>query len=200
MDYKWTRSITYKAIPTILPFSSFGNNIFYFSILGEIKGKNDKNILFIAAHEISHFIFYDILKKKNIIIKSLPTDFKNYFKEALTAVLLNRKPLCNILNLRDYKGNREIHDLKIKKRDGTIIYFTEFINEYYQAIKIKKKKSFNIFLQEILNILLPFNKEFSKKRAIWNKFGNQLFKNKKAYKIYQYPIKIKEGKKFLLPS
>ena len=200
MDYQWPKNQpNYIAMPTILPFSPFGNNIFYFSILGQIYNKNNKNVLFIASHEISHFIFYNILKKiEQKTKKFVPDDLKNYLKEILAVVLLNRKPLCDILNLQNYKGNPEIRDLQIKKPDGIIVLLTKFINEYYEVIKVKNGKSFEFFLQEILNILLPINKEFSKKRTIWNRYGNQLSKNPKALYLYQKPIKIK-GVKIILP-
>jgi hypothetical protein len=61
MDYNWDKKKSYFAIPTILPFSPLKKDEFYFSILGEIYGKTEKNILSISIHEISHFIFYDLL-------------------------------------------------------------------------------------------------------------------------------------------
>lgn len=193
MDYQWPKSIIYYAIPTILPFSPFGTNKFYFSILGQIFNKNEKNILFIAAHETSHFIFYDLLKKIEREIKiSLPDDAKNYLKEALTAVLLNQKPLNKILKLDNYLGNPEIRDIKIKKPNGTIMSFVDFLTEYYQNNKIKKKKGFQIVLKEIIEIINSISNEFSKKRAIWNRYGNQLYKNSVALYRYQSPIKIKK--------
>ncbi len=191
MDYQWPKNHPdYTAMPTILPFSPFGNNVFYFSILEQIKRKGGRDILFIAIHEISHFILFNFLKK--LKRKKVPEDFKNYFKETLTAVLLNQKPLNKILKLKNYQGNPEIRDLQIKKSDGVIISFTEFINEYYQIIKIKNKKTFKTFLQEILNILLPINKDFSKKRAVWNRYGNQLYKKPHILLKYQKPIQIKK--------
>ncbi|MBI2628138.1 MAG: hypothetical protein HYW71_01725 [Candidatus Niyogibacteria bacterium] len=194
MDYKWSHPIIYKAVPTILPFSPFGDKIFYFSILGQIRNKDKKDALFIAIHEISHFIFYDILKEiEQEIKKSAPDDLKNYLKETLTAALLNRKPLSDILNLYNYKGNPEVRDLRIQKSNGVIVSFTKFINEYYQTIKVKNKKTFKVFLQEILNILLPISEEFSKKRAIWNRYGIQLYKKPFALNLYQKPIQIKKG-------
>ena len=91
MDYQYDNPVVYKAAPTILPFSPFGNNVFYFSILGEIKGKTNKNILSIGIHEISHFIFFEMLKKienkKKLI---LPNDIKNYLKEALAVESLKK--------------------------------------------------------------------------------------------------------------
>jgi len=194
MGYQYNKPVVYKAAPTILPFSPFGDNIFYFSILGEIKGETDKNILTIGIHEISHFIFLKQLKrienKKGII---LPDDVKNYLKEALAVVILNQKPLCSILELKNYKGNPEIQNLRIKKPNGSIKTFTDFLNERYDAIKIKEQKSFSIFLEEIINILLPIVPEFTKKRIIWNKYGKKVLKEPKLIKLYSEPIKIKKG-------
>lgn len=192
MDYQWTESLTYYAFPTILPFSPFSKNKFYFSILGQIYNKNSKNILFIAAHEISHLIFYDFLEKMNIAErkKGPNEDVKNYFKETLTAVLLNQKPLSDILKLKNYSGNPEIHGLKIQKSNGKIDSFFDFLQNYYQTNKIKKEKHFSVFLKEIIGLLELVAKEFSKKRSIWNRYGNQLSKNHKAFADYQKPIKI----------
>lgn len=191
MDYQYDKPVIYKAVPTILPFSPFGNNVFYFSILGEIKGKTGKNILAIGIHEISHFIFLKQLKmienKKGIIF---PEDVKNYLKEALAVVILNQKPLCNILNLKNYKGNPEIQNLRIEKPDGTIKTFTDFLDEYYDAIKIKKQESFSIFLEKIINILLPIASEFTEKRIIWNKYGKEIFNKSELLEKYSEPIKI----------
>ena len=190
MDYKWPKSMIYYAIPTILPFSPFKGNSFNFSILGQIRAKNDKNPLFISIHEISHFIFFDILEK--IAIK-IPEDTKNYFKEALTAVLLNQKPLSDILELKNYRGNQEIHDLQIKIGKD-IVSLTKFIEDYYHTIKIKKGKDFSTFLKGIMIILEPIFDEFSKKRKIWNKYGNQLSKNYEFLRQYRYPIEIEMPK------
>jgi len=146
MDYQYDKPIIYKAVPTILPFSPFGNDIFYFSILGEIKGKTGKNILTIGIHEISHFIFYDLIKViENRGDLILPDDLKNYLKEALAVVILNQKSLCNILELKNYKGNPEIQSLRIEKSDGNIKTFTDFLNKHYGAIKIKRQKPFSTF-------------------------------------------------------
>jgi hypothetical protein len=191
MGYQYDKSVVYKAAPTILPFSPFGDNIFYFSILGEIKGKTDKNILTIGIHEISHFILLNLLKmienKKGII---LPDDVKNYLKEVLAVVILNQEPLCSILELKNYKGNPEIQSLKIEKQDNSIKTFTDFLNEYYYIVKTKKQKSFCVFLEGIINILLPIAPEFAKKRVLWNEYGKKVLREPKLIKLYSEPIKI----------
>jgi len=206
MDYSWFQPIVYKAIPTILPFSPLGDNMFYFSILGQIKSilnhslpietkkQNTKDILYTAIHEISHFIFYDILRKIEEESKSPPIEnnLRNYLKEALAVVLLNHEPLCAILNQHNYTGNPELCDLQIKKQNGEILKFTDFLQEAYQNSRINKKETFQIFLQGILGILLPLSKEFSIKREIWNRFGKELSKNPEILKTYQYPIQLKK--------
>lgn len=193
MDYQWSRTVIYYAIPTILPFSPFGTNKFYFSILGQIYNKNKKNILFVAVHEASHFIFYDLLKKIEREIKiSLPEDAKHYLKEALAAVLLNQKSLGKILKLDNYLGNPEIRDIKIQKPDNAIMSFADFLTEYYQNHKIRKNKNFKVILREIIEIIYLVSDEFSKKRVIWNRYGNQLHKKPSAFHLYQKPIQIKK--------
>jgi len=108
----------------------------------------------------------------------------------LAVVILNQAPLCDILNLKNYKGNPEIQNLRIEKPDSSIKTFTDFLNKYYYAIKIKKQKSFRVFLEEIINILLPVTPEFAKKRIIWNKYGKKVLKEPNLIKLYSKPIKI----------
>lgn len=205
MDYNWTQTTVYKAIPTILPFSPLGDNVFYFSILGQIKDaisnapslqtktQNTKDILYTAIHEISHFIFYDILKNIEKETKSSPIDdnLRNYLKESLAVVILNNKPLCTILNLQEYFGNPEIRDLQIVRQNGEILKFTDFLQEAYQNSRTRDKETFQNFLQRILDILLPAREEFLNKRKIWNQFGRELSKNPEALRVYQQPIQLK---------
>lgn len=190
MDYHRDKPVTYLAIPTILPFSPFEKNKIYFSILGQIFDKGNKNILFVAIHEISHFIFYDVLEKiefKNN--RKITVDAKNYLKESLTAVLLNQRPLCDILNLQNYLGNPELGELTIQKLDGGIQKINDFLKDRYE-IKNKENKTFDIFLEEIIQSMESSQEEFSKKRTLWNKYGNQLHKNPEALSEYQKPIKV----------
>lgn len=190
MDYHRDEPVTYIATPTILPFSPFEKNKFYFSILGQIFGKGSKNILFIAIHEISHFIFYDILKEiefKNN--RKMSEDAKNYLKESLTTILLNQRPLCDILNLQNYLGNPELGELTIQKLDGKIQKINDFLKDCYE-IKKKENKTFYIFLEEIIQSIESSQEEFSKKRTLWNKYGNQLYQNPEALSEYKKPIKV----------
>lgn len=191
MDYKWPKQIIFYAIPTILPFSPFKNNTFYFSILGQILNKNQKDVLYIALHEISHFIFYHHLKKIELYHKiALNEDAKNYLKEALTAVVLNQKLLRHILKIKNYRGNPELHNLRVRESNEKVYNLGDYLSEKYQKNKTTEKHSFFVYLLEMVKTVKLIENEFSKKRTIWNKYGNQLSKNKSALLRYQKPIKI----------
>ncbi len=195
MNYEWSEQITYKAFPTVLPFSPFKDTSFNFSILARLRNQksNRKNFLFVAIHEISHFIFFEIMSeiKKENALSEIPRDTQHYFKEALTAVLLNQKPLHDILELVGYKGNPEIQGIRIKKKDGSILSFQDFISEQYECFMIKEKKVFKEFLLETTKILLPLQNELSEKWEMWKKYGYEIYKNEKLSQKYGEPIKIK---------
>ena len=195
MNYKWEdKSIKYFAVPTILPFSPFENNVFYFSILGEIKGMKNKNILMIAMHEISHFIFYDQLKKiEQQKGQQLPVDAKNYIKESLTAFLLNQKAINKILKFTElYKGNPEIWGIKIQKGNEKPVELFNFIEDLYKLICVKNKKSFQIFLNVLIDKAFIISKEFSKKKKIWNRYGKKIYDTPRFSNLYSKAIKIKK--------
>ena len=125
----WT-VVVYKATPTILPFSPFDDdNDFNFSILNILqKRENIASLLPKFIHEISHFVLFDILNqiKKEGEVAQVAKEIKNYFKEALTAVLLNKESLRRIFGIPRYKGNFEIYGLNIKKQNGEILSFSRF--------------------------------------------------------------------------
>lgn len=193
MEYQWPKPITYIAEPTILPFSPFGNNIFYFSILKQINEKKlNKDILYVAIHEISHFVFFDLLKKiENKNKFKLPKDAMNYLKESLTAALLNQKLFLTLFGLKEDIGNPEIRDLYIVTY-GKTKTIRNFIQELYiQRVK-KEKKSFEFFFGELIKIFISITPALSKKRLIWNHYGRTLFEKPKILVQYKKAIQIEK--------
>ncbi len=175
MDYAWSEEITYRAIPTILPFSPFNGNTFFFSILGDLLGKTqkDKNVLSIAIHEISHFVFFDQIKQlvKSKEIQNPPKETLDFIKEATTAFLLNENPLRTILNIQGYAGNPELKELYVEK-NGTKLLLTEYLRDYYHAAQNNANESFLTYTKDIFILFAPRNAEFAEKRALWNKRGS----------------------------
>jgi len=191
MDYHWQSGIDYIAMPTILPFSPFGKNTFNFSILDRITGSGKRDILSTAIHEISHFVFLNYLKKiekkENI---SISQDTRYYAKEVLTAALFNEEPIRGVLEIVEYKGNPDIRDIYITddlKVTTTLINYTR--KQYLE--NIKDGKEFKEFLINFIKTMHKISENLSKKRQIWNRFGNELYKNKAILLQYQMPIQFK---------
>lgn len=61
MDYEPVRDEIFSAVPTLLPFSPTKQPTFYFSIVSTLFNNAPNQILNISIHEISHFLFFDIL-------------------------------------------------------------------------------------------------------------------------------------------
>lgn len=185
MDYEWDNK-EYSAYLTILPFSPFEKDIFYYSILAEIKNKNidNKSLLSVGIHEISHMIFYEYLKKiENKHNFILNTDAKNYIKEAITTALLNHKKFQNIFEMERSKGNPEIQELYIKNSSSQI-NLSEFIETLWYTHPFKN------FIENLILSIHASEKEFQDKRLLWNKHGREIFKNEDLLKEYQIPINL----------
>ena len=165
--------------------------MFYFSILRQINEKKpNKGILYIAIHEISHFIFFDLLKKIEKENKfKLPKDAMNYLKESLTAALLNQKPFLAIFGLKEDIGNPEIRELYIESY-GETKTIRDFIQELYLQRVKKEKKSFKLFLEELIKIFISAAPILSEKRLIWNSYGRTLFEKSKILIRYRKAIKL----------
>ena len=190
MDASWSGKETFYAIPTILPFSPYRGNSFYYSILGKIRNnKNQKDVLSIAAHEISHFIFYDTMEeiKRNYPDIKLSKESEHYLKEALAPAVLNEKGINELLKLNDYRGNQELHHLQVKL-DKKILGFVEFISCYYHSEKIEKKRPFDEVLFGLVKILSNADNQLILRRNIWNKYGLNIEKSVKNFNKYKKPI------------
>jgi hypothetical protein len=191
MDYHWHNDISYIAMPTILPFSPFNKNTFYFSILGQVLKGDKKNVLLVAIHEISHFIFFEILKEIEDTEKILlAADTKYYLKEALTAALFNEELLRRELKINNYLGNPEIRDIYLMDQTGSVKILADYIRERYIESK-KNNRNFKEFLTKITLAFNEISEEFSKKRKIWNQWGKELFKNESILADYRQPIELK---------
>ena len=189
-DYQWSKDENYYAFPTILPFSPYKKNIFFFSILGAIYNEEQHNILFVSIHEISHFIVYKTLKK--LYNKSIPLKKAGFYflKEILAPVIMNQKPLCSLLQIKDYVGNPFLRYIFVINKSKKI-QITNFFQKIYEEAKYKKGMNFNQILKIMIQLILFIENEIIKKNEIWNRYGNNLVNNKIAFKKYCQPIKVK---------
>ena len=194
MDYRWEKGVVYTAIPTILPFSPFQGSIFFFSILSDLRNKKtkEKNVLSVAVHEISHFVFLDQVKKleSEDRIRKVSKETIDYIKESLAVILLNQEPLKSLLEIECYWGNPEIRNLRVKKGARTL-KISEFLNEYFQRIKIENKMAFKDFLNEVFESIYPADLMFQEKRKTWNQLGFAKHNEKiRLEELYSEPVEI----------
>ena len=185
MEYQWTENTSYKAYPTVLPFSPFDGDEFFFSILNSLFKNEPVDVLYVAIHEISHFIFFDqmaVIEKKNNV--KFNDDLVYYFKESLTTMILNQAPLKVLLGKKDILGNPNTRDIRIKT-GGEEINLAEFLKKEFEV-----KKKFIDFLEKTLLLLKRSEAEFSKKRDFWNKNGSKIFEFKEMLDKYRAPILI----------
>ena len=202
MDYKPKKNLTFRIIPTILPFSPFERNAFYFSILGAIQKKNQNDIVFVSIHEISHIILYEILEKeyKKPISKIVDKVLLYFFKEILAPVLINQKPLAKLLRPKNYLGNPFLHYIFVLENNKKI-QITKFFQKVYENERYKNKLKFNQILKIMLSLILSMEQELKEKNKIWNQYGNNIVNSKYAFKLYSKPIKIKRpGEKLYSPG
>ncbi len=196
MDYKWPKShLGYVIIPTILPFSPYEGNTFYFSILGMINNKRQNDVIFVSIHEISHMILLDILQKKyqKNINEIMKQDSWYFFKEIMAPVIMNQKQFKGIIDGNIYLGNNFLHHIFVI-HNYKKFQITDFFQKIYEKLKSEKRNSFIKILEKMVNIILLIEKALGKKRAIWNKFGNNIVNMKSKLKLYSSPIKIKKAK------
>lgn len=185
MEHEWKNELEYTVFLTILPFSPSQKNSFYFSILGKINNAPSFGILLVTTHEISHFLFFEklgMLEKKNNFI--LHKDTKHFFKEALTAAVLNTEPLRALIGIKGfYMGNPEIQDLYIgwNNKEMPISYF---IYSYFSITS----GTFDEKLEALVMHVHAHENEFSAKREIWNALGNSPTPYAEMLTKYKVPI------------
>jgi hypothetical protein len=179
MNYKWKNKTIYEATPTILPFSPYNNNKFYFSILPEIKGSNTKNILKISLHEISHFIFFEQLEDLNI---NIDKKAKYLLKESLTTAILNRDEFSKI-GIPKEEGNPEIRQVMIS-HNGNTYKLLDFVSKNIDEKDYKKALIF------LIKLFKKSEEDFSKKMDLWNKYGKNIINEPQQFKKYKSPVKV----------
>ena len=194
MDYQWPEDHPgYIVIPTILPNSPFEDNIFYYSILGEIysDSKNEQNIIFCSIHEISHFILFDILNKnKDVFPKSLDWLQIYYLKEILIAVLMMQEPLAKILQSDNYLGNPDLHQIYVyDKNEEKTIQICHYFKTIYETLR-QEDKNFIDILKIFIKLIDQLRDGLNEKFQIWNQHGFKILKDKKLLEKYRKPLSV----------
>lgn len=184
MDYAWENPFIYTGYLSLLPFSPFKEDHFLYSALSQIHNaiSQNKSVLVVAVHEISHVIFLNLLQKLRI---RLSKGTKHLFKEALTAAILQDTKLSTILTYEHVDVNPEIRELYIKKGD-CVLKATDYL--FGLLIEnVDLNKNFLEQMKELLGEFKKSDKSFGEKMDFWNKHGKSIFKDEGLLKQYQEP-------------
>jgi hypothetical protein len=174
MDYEVKENEEFIGIPSLLPFSPFQRPYFSFSISFTLY-KNVPNDVLVAIHEISHFLFFDILDDLKISLNDDNPEWKemlHIFKEALTGMLLTEPEIMLFLGGSAHRRNAEIEMLFVSDSSG-VMPFLKYLRDTFHGYK-NRGQPFQDFIQDILNKLMPHTWQFSEKRQIWKQHGHEI--------------------------
>jgi len=160
---------TFMCIPTFLPFSPIDDkgNTFFFSIASAIAGNPMKlyRAVNVGVHEISHFIFFEQMAVW--IKKNNRTSFNNatthYFKEGLTAAIMDQPEFRAFFGYERYLGNEELHELSISHKGQVTNIVSFFEREIFS-----KGCDYQQTLGSALDMFLAEQDKFAKKWDEWN--------------------------------
>jgi hypothetical protein len=168
MDYKFEQNHKgYIIVPVVLPFSPFKDNTFFYSINKLLKSTdlNSLDLLIVLAHEVSHFLLFDILKTRIANEEYSMSDNELYFlKEILVVVLMRDANLAIKLKTNKYEGNMLLRYLYIKEKNNVKL-IADYFNDFYVE-HVSKGYSFDIFLMEMIKKIKSISKELITKKEI----------------------------------
>jgi len=196
MDYDISDK-EYYAILTFLPFGPITDDTFFFSIFSFVFFNADgtpmkkSSIACSAVHEISHFVFFDELREwERIGNKSLSHPTEHYFKEALTAALMNQNKFKDYFNYksingsRDYPGNLELHNLYIEEDN---------IVDFFRGRLFNDGENFKEKLFSLMDIFYENQDKFDEKWKLWNEWLSSSKEDRSFIaKEYSLPISLRQ--------
>ncbi|MCL5784089.1 MAG: hypothetical protein M1142_01900 [Patescibacteria group bacterium] len=201
MDYRWTEeSPGYKVVPVLLPYGPFGDNVYFYSVLPAAYGDQQTDALFIAIHEISHMLLFEILKKQHPDMFTYTSNGQmhyplaiDYLKEILAPVLINQPPLQKLLNPssrpNNYLGNTELEQIYVTDENSQgKRQISQYFQQLYEKLRNQEHRTFPETLEEMIHLILPLEDEFAKRRQLWNEHGTGIIQDEKLLAEYAQPI------------
>lgn len=203
MDYEWPEDFPgYRVVPVLLPFSPFGKNVFYFSILRVAQGVDQKDLLDVAVHEISHMVFYEILAQSHPEFVNYQDSHTintpiDYLKEILAPVLINQPSLKQFLDLshypNGYMGNTDLEQIYVQVEGANEkVQISKYFQQLYEKMRHQEHRSFPEIMDEMIKLVQPMEDELVKRRSLWNEYQFKIFRDKTLLDQYSEPISIKE--------
>ncbi len=200
MDYVWQTTIEYTLVPTILPFSPFGHNTFFFSMTRRINGvenmgeNKNHDVLPLLAHEVSHMLLRDVLYKYHK--RDLETVYSwttmHMLQEILAPIIMNEPLLKEVLDIQNYSGNPYLELIMVSHNDfaeNIVSYFTRM----YHKERIEHGRSFIETILKMATIIETIEPSLASKLKLWNSSAHLLKKDATKREEFGVPIVIPKG-------
>ncbi len=196
MGYSWPDGDNgYTVIPTLLPFSPFQQPVFFFSLVRFLRANtqsvaSDYGLTAVLAHEVSHFIFFDMLNQMPEEIRTkCDKTIKHFAKEILAPIIMNDSRLNDILHLADYGGNPFLKHITVRRgtKEENIVAFFRAEYEHQHS----NDMPFATFISYLIETLFAIRSEIENRHTSWNTHGTALLSDTKLKSQYCEPIEIK---------
>lgn len=193
MEYVWPENHTgYTIIPTLLPFSPFQEPTFFFSLERFLRTNahsvaSGYGITAVLAHEVSHFVFFDLLNQMPEETQTACDPVIKYFaKEILAPIVMNDPRLSNILHLVDYSGNPLLKHISLQRGTDkeSIVAFFDAEYKHGQATGFP----FLSFVRHLIQTLSSVHSELQQRLTLWSTYGSALLKDSTLKARYCEPI------------
>lgn len=186
MNYEWKPdNNNYYLLPTIYPTCPFQGNTFFYSIINSLRGITEyPKVLAVSAHEISHFIFFNLLQERN---QPIGKELIYFVKELIAPILVNQDDFNGIFD-KAIVGNYNVLEIFFDD-NGKIIKAFDYFSELFTKNR-SEKKDFRFFLEKMILISKKIEPEIIEKSDFDKKYGIQIMKDPELLKIFRKPIKL----------
>ncbi|MGD0977054.1 MAG: hypothetical protein ABR875_02060 [Minisyncoccia bacterium] len=192
MNYSWSDPIAYNAYLSLLPFSPFKKDYFFYSVLAELNNKNpeNKSVLSTAIHEISHIIFLEYIEKMGWKIgQNVSKDVVYVLQESITSSMFKNPELLSLFNMpKSPRGNPEIVEIHISEGDNNMT-LVDFVDKNIIFNK-NNNNDMNQIINKLIKLFASIGDQISKKIEMWHKFGYKTLRDQELLKKFRQPIVI----------
>lgn len=192
MDFNWQPDTTYTANLSLLPFSPFENNEFFYSVINELLDRKSagRSVLLVAMHEVSHFIFFRYLGQATKRFGwTLGQDAIYFLKEALTTAMLNSSEFRELFGTEPHQGNPELQNIFINQSPEPLLLVL------WMEARLKEMQdtgdSFSELIMRMLKSFHAVESEFTNRMKLWHTHGSDIQKHTDLLAEYRKHITLK---------
>lgn len=184
MEYTWKKSHPgYILMPTVYPGCLFNGNTFFYSITDVRSGRSEyENVVAVSAHEISHFMLFDILAEKHEL---LGRELLYFIKKIIAPLLVYQDDFSGIF-AKQIVANTNVIEIYFLV-DGKIIRAFDYFNAKYLENR-NAGRDFRVFLDDMIKTCRKIENDIRWKHLFWDKHGDEIERDPDLMLQFRKPI------------